>query len=189
MRKGLVSGLALVAGVVLAAAVASEAEGAVTVLGGGLAEACSKAARDGEQDVQFEKVCTLALDSEAMSPRDRAGTFVNRGVMKLRRMDWAAATADFNNALRVKPDMGEAFVNRGAAAIGGKRYADSLQDLNRGIELGVDELAKAYYNRALAHEGLDDPKSAYFDYQKALELEPEWGLPREQLARFTVTRR
>jgi tetratricopeptide (TPR) repeat protein len=189
MHKGLVSGLALVAGVVLAAAVASEAEGAVTVLGGGLAEACSKAARDGERDFQFEKVCTLALESEAMSPRDRAGTFVNRGVMKLRRMDWEAATADFNNALRVKPDMGEAFVNRGAASIGGKRYADSLQDLNRGIELGVDELAKAYYNRALAHEGLDDPKSAYFDYQKALELEPEWGLPREQLARFTVTRR
>ena len=62
-------------------------------------------------------------------------------------------------------------------------------DINRSLERGVSEPEKAYYNRALAHEGLDDPKSAYFDYQKALEIAPDWDAPRQQLSRFTVSRR
>jgi hypothetical protein len=41
----------------------------------------------------------------------------------------------------------------------------------------------------LAYEGLEDAKSAYFDYQKALELSPDWLAPRQQLSRFTVSRR
>jgi tetratricopeptide (TPR) repeat protein len=188
MQKRLAGVMGMAVGV-FAAALAGEARGAVTVIGGGMAEACSKAAQDGEQDIQFEKICTLALETEPLGPRDRAGTYVNRGVMKLRRLSWGNAVQDFNMALRLKPDLGEAYVNRGAAAIGDRRYGDSLADINRGLELGVDEPAKAYFNRALAHEGLEDAKAAYFDYQKALEIAPEWTLPREQLVRFTVTRR
>lgn len=170
-------------------AVATTAEGAVTVLGGGLAQDCADAAIRGEDDPQYQDSCTLALETELLDPRDRAGTFVNRGVLKLRRADYADAARDFDSAVRLQPEMGEAYVNRGAAWIGRKRYAEGLSDLNRSLELGVSEPEKAYYNRALAHEGLDDPKSAYFDYQKALELAPEWTAPREQLTRFTVSRR
>ncbi|MFN3511542.1 MAG: tetratricopeptide repeat protein [Phenylobacterium sp.] len=168
---------------------AGSAHSAVTVIGGGMAQACSRAAIGGESDPKFQEVCTLALETEFLHPRDRAGTYVNRGVLKLRRMSYADAARDFDMALRVKPNLGEAYVNRGAAAIGLKRYEASLADINRGLELGVEEPAKAYYNRALAYEGLEDAKSAYFDYQKALEISPDWELPREQLARFTVTRR
>lgn len=188
MNKALVGsvGLAAAAAVLM---LAGEARAAVTVIGGGLAEACSKAAVSGERDAKYEVLCTQALESELLGPRDRAGTFINRGVMKLRRLNWDEAVKDFDNAVHLKPDMGEAYVNRGAAAIGARRYAESLRDINRGLELGVDEPAKAYYNRALAYEGLDDAKSAYFDYQKALEIQPEWDLPKQQLARFTVQRR
>ena len=69
------------------------------------------------------------------------------------------------------------------------RFADGLADLNKGIGLGVEEPAKAYYNRALAYEGLDDVKSAYFDYQKAVELSPGWDAPKQELTRFHVARR
>lgn len=165
------------------------AHGAVTVIGGGLAQACSKAAMSGEDDVKFQQVCTLALDTEFMSPRDRAGTYVNRGVLKLRRTSYSDAARDFDQAVRIQPDMGEAYVNRGAASIGQKRYADSLPDINRALALGVTEPAKAYYNRALAYEGLDDAKSAYFDYRKAVEIAPEWTAPRDELTRFSVSTR
>ena len=168
---------------------AGSAQGAVTVFGGGLAQACSKAAISGEDDIKYQEVCTLALDTEFMAPRDRAGTFVNRGVLKLRRTSYSDAARDFDEAVRLQPDMGEAYVNRGAAAIGQKRYADSLPDINRALELGVSEPEKAYYTRALAHEGLDDAKSAYFDYRKAVEIAPEWPAPREQLTRFSVSTR
>jgi tetratricopeptide (TPR) repeat protein len=153
---------------------AAQAQGSVTVIGGGLAEACSRAALTGKTDIRFEKACSDALDQETLSARDRAGTYVNRGILKLRRANWAAAMKDFNQAVRTKPDLGEAYVNR---------------DLNKGIELGIEEPAKAYYNRALAYEGLDDLKSAYFDYQKAVELSPDWAAPREQLVRFKVSRK
>jgi tetratricopeptide (TPR) repeat protein len=168
---------------------AAQAQASVTVIGGGLAEACSRAALTGKSDIRFEKACSDALDQETLSARDRAGTYVNRGILKLRRANWAAAMKDFNQAVRTKPDLGEAYVNRGAAALGEHRFADSLQDFNKGIELGTEEPAKAYYNRALAYEGLDDVKSAYFDYQKAVELSPDWAAPREQLVRFKVSRK
>lgn len=174
---------------VLSSITVGAAHGAVTIVGGGLAEACSKAAMSGEDDVKFQEVCSQALSTEFMSPRDRAGTYVNRGVLKLRRASYADATDDFDQAVRIQPDMGEAYVNRGAASIGQKRYADSLPDINRAIELGIAEPAKAYYNRALAYEGLDDAKSAYFDYRKSVEIAPEWAEPREQLTRFSVSTR
>jgi tetratricopeptide (TPR) repeat protein len=173
----------------LAMATAGSSHAAVTVIGGGMAQACSEAAMGGETDVKFQELCTMALDSEFLDSRDRAGTYINRGVLKLRRGAYADATRDFDNAVRIKPDLGEAYVNRGAASLGMHHFAESLPDINKGIELGIKEPAKAYYNRALAYEGLDDAKSAYFDYQKALEIDPQWDAPREQLTRFTVSRR
>ncbi|WP_340644324.1 hypothetical protein [Phenylobacterium sp.] len=177
------------AGALALALFAGSAQAAVTVIGGGMAEACSRAAVGGESDLKFQQLCTDALDGEFLNARDRAGTLVNRGVLKLRRGAYPEATRDFDQALKLQPVMGEAYVNRGAASIGQRRYADSLPDINKGLELGVPEPAKAYYNRALAHEGLEDAKSAYFDYQKAAEMQPEWAAPREQLVRFSVSRR
>jgi tetratricopeptide (TPR) repeat protein len=176
-------------GAALVMTAASGAQAAVTVIGGGLAEACANAAIAGESDRRFDELCTMALETEYLNARDRAGTYVNRGVLRLRRADFQVAERDFDMAIRAKSDLGEAYVNRGAAYIGQQRYAESLTQINRGLELGVEEPAKAYYNRALAHEGLEDAKSAYFDYQKAIEISPDWGAPKEQLTRFTVTRR
>jgi tetratricopeptide (TPR) repeat protein len=181
--------LILGAAAIAALAVGGQARASVTIIGGGLAETCSKAALSGKSDVRLEDSCTEALDKEMLSSRDRAGTLVNRGVLKMRRLNWAGATSDFNEAVRVRPDMGEAYVNRGAVLIGEHHYAESLPDLNRGLELGVEEPAKVYFNRALAYEGMDDEKSAYFDYQKALELSPDWAAPKAELARFHVERR
>lgn len=186
--KRLIGGLAAFSAVVLLAG-AGPAHASVTVIGGGLAEACSKAALAGSSSLRDEAACTEALDTEMLSPRDKAGTFVNRGIMKLRRAEFGPAMADFNVAVRFEPKLGEIYVNRGAALIGQKKYADGLADLNHGIDLGVEEPAKAYYNRALAYEGLDDVKSAYFDYQKAVELSPDWDAPKQQLTRFHVSRR
>ena len=138
---------------------------------------------------KYEDICTLALDTELLSLRDRAGTYVNRGVLKLRRREFSSAQFDFNRAVETKPDLGEAYVNRGAAAVGARRFADGLSDLNKALELGVEEPEKAYFNRALAYEGLDNLKAAYFDYQKAVELKPDWEQPKKELVRFSVERR
>jgi tetratricopeptide (TPR) repeat protein len=173
----------------LASGVAGSAQAAITVLGGGFAQACSEAAVTGELDRKFEELCTLALDTEALNARDRAGTLVNRGVFKLRRQEYNSALRDFEAALKRDPTMGEALVNRGAARLGLKSPEAALADINRALELGVSEPAKAYYNRAIAHERLGDIRSAWLDYTKAAELDPEWDAPRKELARFTVSRK
>lgn len=176
-------------GAALVMGTAGSSQAAITVLGGGFAQACSEAAVTGEVDKKFEELCTLALETEALNLRDRAGTLVNRGVFKLRRQEYAASLKDFDAALKRDPTMGEALVNRGAARIGLKSPEAALVDINKALELGVAEPAKAHYNRALAHERLGDLKSAWLDYTKAAELDPEWPAPRTELARFTVSRK
>ena len=57
----------------------------------------------------------------------------------------------------------------------------------RGSRWERKEPEKAYFNRALAYEGLDDEKSAYLDYQQAATLKPSWDAPRLELRRFTVS--
>lgn len=179
--------LILAAGLTLA--IALPANAAVTVLSGGQAKECSEAALEGKSDLRFEEVCTLALEVELLSDLDRAGTLVNRGILKLRRKAFPAARADFDKAIARKPDLGEAYVNRAASLLGERQWAAALVDANRAIELGIPEMEKAYYNRALAYEGVDNMKAAYLDYQKAIELKPDWEQPKQELARFTVQRR
>ena len=88
-------------------ACSNAASAAVTVIGGGQAEACANAAIAGKSERKFELLCTQAIEEENLSARDRAGTYVNRGVMKLRRLNFDAAVLDFNEAVRIKPDLGE----------------------------------------------------------------------------------
>jgi tetratricopeptide (TPR) repeat protein len=168
---------------------AGSASTAVSVLGGGQAQACFMAAKAGRADNVSLSVCDEALATETLAPKDRAGTLINRGVLKLTRGDYGAAQSDLDAGIAGIPEVGEGWVNRGAMYIGLKRYREALSDLDKGLSLGLKEPAKAYFNRGVAHEGLDDETSAYQDYEQALVLQPGWELPQRELLRFTVTRR
>jgi tetratricopeptide (TPR) repeat protein len=168
-------------------ALPAAANASAFVLGGALASGCSRAAVGGLADDRSLETCSLALETELLSGRELAGTYVNRGVIELRRKQYELARADFDRAVKVAPDMGEAFVNRGAAYIAQRQYAAGRDEIDKGLRLGSDEPEKAYYNRALANEGLDDMKAAYFDYLKAAELAPDWDAPKKELTRFTVS--
>jgi tetratricopeptide (TPR) repeat protein len=175
------------AALAMSLAVSAPASGAAFVIGGGLADACSRFALEGRSDDYSLSTCTYALETESLVKRDRAATLVNRGVIQLRRKAFAAANRDFDTAIRLQPALGEAFVNRGAALIAQRRWQEGLTDIDKGLALGADEPEKAYFNRALAWEGLDDMAAAWRDYNKALEIAPGWDAPRKELARFTVT--
>lgn len=171
----------------LLAVSAVPAAAAVTVMGGGMARECSAAAFAERSDDQALAACTMALE-QPMPPRQRAGTFVNRGVLLLRRKDFAGAVLDFNTALRVLPDLGEAYVNRGAAQIAQRRFREGVADIDQGLALGSEQPEKAYFNRATAFEYLGDAASAARDYGKAAELRPDWPEAGAALARFAPAR-
>jgi len=162
----------------------------VTVIGGGFAEDCFKYAKAvstyGGPRVDAIHLCTLALDQEPLDIHDRASTYVNRGVLYLAASKYVDALRDFNSALEVEPGLGEALVNRGAALIGQGHDTDAIADISRGLTFNPVEPEKAYFNRAIAEERLNDLKAAYYDYRKALELKPSWTMPQTELTRFTV---
>lgn len=170
------------------AVVGVQAKAAVTVIGGGFAEACSKETLAGRSDLAALDLCNKSLQTDELTSHDRAGTLINRGILRLRRQEFKDAKTDFDAAIAIAPSIGEGWVNRGALLVNQKQYRQGLSDIDKGIELGCSEPEKAYFNRALAYEGLDDEKSAYLDYQEALTLKPGWEAPAHELLRFTVTR-
>ncbi len=181
--------IAAAAGALCSFAFIGAAQAATTVIGSTLAADCAQAARRGRSDPDALRTCEQALDEEAMTTRDRAKTLINRGVMLMRMHRFDMALSSLDQSIALMGDIGEAYVNRGAVLIAMRRYQEALTQIDHGLELGVDEQAKAYYNRGLAHEGLEDAQSAYYDYQQAVVLAPNWDLPQQQLLRFTVTRR
>jgi tetratricopeptide (TPR) repeat protein len=179
----------LLLGAACAAGLAGSAGAAVTVMGDTSAQDCSEAAFHERADQSAMQECTTALAEGTLDRRDLAGTYINRGVMWMIRRDYKAARVDFQHAIDVDDALGEAWVNRGAVAIIDRQFKNGIDDISKGLTLGTEEPAKAYYNRAVAYEGIDDEKSAYLDYQQALVLQPGWDLPKQELLRFTVTRR
>ena len=162
------------------------AKAVVIVVGGGAGAQCYATAEFGDPFEAFD-ICSKALANQDMSVRDRAATYVNRSVVRLRVHDYNGAIADCDLSIARFPGFGEAYVNRGAALINLEMPKEALQALDKAIQLGLDKIHLAYYNRGLAKERLNDAKGAYEDYKKALELDPTFTLAAEELKRFTVT--
>ena len=167
---------------------AAHAQGAVTVLGGGMGQACYEAVEYSR--VQLTKaieLCNLALDTEHMRPKDRAATFTNRGILYMRQGNNTRAMSDYRKSINLVPDLKEAKVNLGAALYNLKRYPEAMTALNEGVGTeSIDARAVGLYNRGLTHEKLGDLQSAYEDFRSALQIKPEFPQAAAQIARFTV---
>jgi tetratricopeptide (TPR) repeat protein len=134
-------------------------------------------------------VCDTALLTISLSRRDQAATYTNRGIVRLNQSSYEHAKKDFDEAVRLAPEIGEPYVNRAAALLALHRYNEAIVDLDRAIQLRPTSIEKAYYNRAIAREKSNDIRGAYDDYLKAAEIRPDWKLPREDLQRFKVITR
>ena len=178
-----------VAGIALATFAAMAATGspaAVTVLGNGLARSCFEYAEFGGNPKDGIEACTNAIDQTVLPVKDRAATYINRGILESRTEDTTSALADYDQGLSLDGDLGEGYVDRGAVMIVLRRYDDALADIDKGITLGSNRLQIAYYDRAIVQEALGNIRGAYEDYKKAAEIQPDFALALEQLARFRV---
>lgn len=175
--------IALAAGIIVAQAAAAQ----VFVIGGGLGGDCYQQTQLKYGSFsEADKTCTLALRSEPMTRANRAATYVNRGVLRMRNGKYDSAIADYAKAIDIRPELGAAYLNEGAARIYKKDFASALAPLDRAIELESEDIFAAYYNRAIARENTGDVPGAYDDFRKALELKPGWELAELQLSRFSV---
>ena len=176
--------------VIAAAAMALAAETAsaqVFVIGNGLGGECYQRTKNKYSNFRdVEEVCTRALREQAMTRANRAATYVNRGVLRMREGKYVESLDDYSCALKLRPELGAAYLNKGAAHIYQKDFASALAPLDRAIELDSADLFAAYYNRAIAKENTGDVAGAYYDFQKSLELKPGWELAERQLTRFMI---
>jgi len=164
---------------------ASPSHAVTIVVGGGLASECYATAEFGDPNRAFD-TCTRALSDPGLSVRDKAATYVNRSVVRMRVRDYNGVIADCDQSISRWPELSEPHVNRGAALINLERPRDALTELDLAINRGLDKVHLAYYNRGLAKEKINDARGAYLDYRKALELDPTFTLASEQLQRFLI---
>lgn len=155
------------------------------------------------------RLCTLAIQ-EGGEAANRAASYNNRGVLHFEAANYDDALADFTEAVHLDDTLTFAHINRGNIFNLREQWAQAISAFNRAIELGIQprpgragekiespdssqaravrELARAHFNRGIAHENLEQLREAYLDYLRASELAPEWEEPRRELERFEVVR-
>jgi len=131
--------------------------------------------------------CTTALSDPAMT--HRAALLLDRGVIQARIGNNEAALQDYNGAIALDAQMGDAYVSRAGVLIALKRYDEARADIAQGMALGASNLHAAYYSRAVIEEESGDVKAAYRDYQTALAIKPDFAPASRELSRFKLVQR
>ena len=88
------------------------------------------------------------------------------------RVDWEAVLAASARAIELKPDLAEAYNNRGVAKINLGHYEAALADYDQAIRL-KPAYVMAYTNRGGAKNELGRPEAALADLDQAIELKPD----------------
>ena len=168
-----------------AACFASPTSAAITVIGSGSAQICYQAAEMGASPSDYVAYCNEAL-AGVLTNDDRAATLINRGVLRLSINDYDSAADDFQRGLALNASLGEGYIDLGAVLIARKQYADAILNINKGLKLGTKKPHLAYYDRAMADEGVGNLQAAYDDYRQALQLQPDFDKASDELKRFKI---
>jgi tetratricopeptide (TPR) repeat protein len=162
------------------------AEAATQVIGSGLARDCFDAAESERAGREAIGLCDRALVEEALSFDDMVATYVNRGILRGRMGDLKGALSDYDRAIGLDPDQGEAYANKGGLALKREAWGEALNLFSIAIAKQTKRPEIAFYGRGVANEMTGNVADAYADYKRAAELAPQWQEPRVELARFRV---
>lgn len=177
------------AAVIAAGFAAAPASASLIVVGNSLGAACYHAARDGSSADASVVTCDKALAEGRLNSRDTVATFVNRGIVNVYRKEYVRAVADFDRAIALDPNEPESYLNKGSTLLRmGAGSSEAIELLNASLERNTRKPELAYFSRAIAHEVAGDAQSAYHDYRRAQQANPDWEQPGRELSRFQVRR-
>lgn len=102
-----------------------------------------------------------------------ANVLNSRGMAQETRENFEQAKADYNKAIEINPEYGNAYNNRGNIQARQADYKGAIKDYNRAIGLN-SQFVEAYCNRGIAKENLGDHTKALEDFDRAIELNSEY---------------
>lgn len=158
-------------------------------LGGSAAQTCYASAAERRHDEVSIQECTSALNDKSLTEFDRAGTFVNRGILYLAAGNHALAARDFDQALTIDPGQAEAWLDKAVTLVDAGNSSAALDLTDRALKLKTQKPALAYYVRALAYEQQGQLRDAYGSLKRATSLDPSWNEPKDELSRYRVVGR
>ena len=122
--------------------------------------------------------------NQAIKLRPQKGSaYFNRALTLSKLNNNEAAIKDYNRALVYQPQQAlQILTNRYIVFLSMGRFKEAIQDLDYLISKGDNFIF--YYNRALAKQQLNNREGAVSDYKKALELQPDDQLSRNQLQKL-----
>jgi serine/threonine protein kinase/tetratricopeptide (TPR) repeat protein len=105
-------------------------------------------------------------------PPEMAGCLYNRALAYQGSQRSKRAMDDYDDALRLDPNLGVAALNRGILHCQEKRYPLAYADFQRALEDHVDP-ATVHYNLALLYLAQEQPDDARASVKRALDYEPD----------------
>ena len=110
------------------------------------------------------------------NPRSEAWTvdalsYLQRALSHLKNGDRVTAMGELNEAIKLNPQIAEAYFTRGSIYAEDKDYDRALQDFDQAISLNP-VLTEAFHQRALAHRGKLAFPHALKDLNAAIGMEP-----------------
>ena len=110
-----------------------------------------------------------------------AGAWSNRGNSRVSQNKLEAALTDYNQAIKLAPNVTDPYLNRGTALEGLGKWQEAIADYNYVLELDPQD-AMAYNNRGNAKTGLGKWQEAIADYKKATQIAPNFAFARANYA-------
>jgi tetratricopeptide (TPR) repeat protein len=156
--------------------------------GSGFANECYQNSQRATQTLgvarQNLEPCDRAINDAALPQSDLVASLVNRGIIYAALQDYVAAAKDYNRAIQLDDEVGEAYINRGNLWFLAQRFEDAIVDYDFALKFGVVNMHVAHLNRGMALEQLGQKDAAKASYQQALEIIPEWPPAQMRITRL-----
>ncbi|MDZ4869859.1 MAG: tetratricopeptide repeat protein [Alphaproteobacteria bacterium] len=118
--------------------------------------------------------CTKLVQSTDQTSVALSAAFNNRGRAYAQKRQFDQARADFDEAIRLRPENADAIHNRGVAYAAMSQYPLAMADFDRAIQLAPN-FALAFFNRGRTNQTQDKFAEAVADYDQVIRLKPDFA--------------
>jgi tetratricopeptide (TPR) repeat protein len=136
-------------------------------------ERCVNRGNQLDTDLQIG-ACTAIIQAGGETNDNLGVAFGNRGLAWRRKGDNVKAMADYDQAIKLKPDSVSSYNGRGNIHNDRKEWDRALADFNIAMRLAPNT-AIIYNNRGNSWAGKGDYQRAIADYDEALRLNPRYA--------------